>query len=127
MRWWCVVVWQGARGQGAGGSHGVLFCLKPLHASLIACLSQSFPPVPPPPTAELFVEAVDLQAPGVIQRHEFRDLILHMAAADLHSRRAQHELEQRGDWSASSWEQEEESVTRLKSWTDSLMVQRRRE
>ena len=54
-----------------------------------------------------------------------RPPLQHMAAADLHSRRAQHEQQPGGgEWVMSSWEQDEEIVNKLKSWTDSLMLRR---
>ena len=100
----------------------------------------------------MFIDAVDLERHAVT-KDEFRDLILHMAAADLHSRRAAHAEQQvraggggedararrprapwpadppaahaaacppqgaqqeGGEWVMSSWEQDEEIVTKLK-------------
>lgn len=69
------------------------------------------------------MDAVDLERKA-ISRDEFRDLILHMAAADLHIRRSEHEAQEQGEWLESSWEQDEQIVDRLKSWTDSLMLRR---
>ena len=38
--------------------------------------------------ASMCLAAVDLDSNQTVEKSEFRDLILHMAAADLHSRRA---------------------------------------
>ncbi len=73
--------------------------------------------------AVMFVDAVDMEH-HAISKAEFRDLIMHMAAADLQSRRSQHAAQQEGEWVMSSWEQDEEIVTKLKSWTDHLMMRR---
>ena len=83
-------------------------------------------PLPLPlPGAEMFVDAVDMEHRS-ISKDEFRELIMHMAAADLHSRRSQHAAagEGAGDWAMSSWEQDEEIVNKLSTWTDHLMARR---
>ncbi len=79
----------------------------------------------------MFVDVVDMEH-HAISRDEFRELIMHMAAADLHSRRAAHAAGeggaaaagQEGEWVMSSWEQDEEIVSKLKSWTDNIMLRR---
>ncbi|KAL4435913.1 hypothetical protein ABPG77_000675 [Micractinium sp. CCAP 211/92] len=81
--------------------------------------------------AAMFVDVVDMEH-HAISRDEFRELIMHMAAADLHSRRAAHAAGeggaaaagQEGEWVMSSWEQDEEIVSKLKSWTDNIMLRR---
>lgn len=52
------------------------------------------------------MDAVDLEHKS-ISKTEFRDLILHMAAADLHTRRVAHKEDgnESADWAASSWEE----------------------
>lgn len=72
--------------------------------------------------AEMFIDAVDFQR-HAITKDEFRELIMHMAAADLHSRRSAQQQDGQ-EWVMSSWEQDEEIVTKLKSWTDHLMARR---
>lgn len=49
----------------------------------------SFPAITctPRAAAEMFIDAVDFQR-HAITKDEFRELIMHMAAADLHSRRS---------------------------------------
>lgn len=77
----------------------------------------------------MFIDAVDMEH-HAISRAEFRELIMHMAAADLHSRRQAHAAGeggaagQEGEWVMSSWEQDEEIVSKLKSWTDNIMFRR---
>lgn len=72
------------------------------------------PPASPSLPAAMFVDAVDLQN-HAISKSEFRDLIMHMAAADLHTRRREHAAaNDGGDWAMSSWEQDEEIVDKLK-------------
>lgn len=81
------------------------------------------PPATPLPAAEMFVESVDMER-RAISKDEFRELIMHMAAADLHSRRSQHAADDKGDWQMSSWEEDDQIVAKLKSWTDHLMMRR---
>ncbi|GAB4821781.1 hypothetical protein N2152v2_008827 [Parachlorella kessleri] len=82
-----------------------------------------------PEQAQMFIEAVDLDSNQTVEKSEFRDLILHMAAADLHSRRA---AKARGhqagsaSWDRMSWEDDEEIQLRLQSWVNRLVSQQRR-
>ncbi|KAL4458808.1 hypothetical protein ABPG75_013673 [Micractinium tetrahymenae] len=81
--------------------------------------------------AAMFIDAVDMEH-HAISKAEFRELIMHMAAADLHSRRQEHAAGEgggqaggeEGEWVMSSWEQDEEIVAKLKSWTDNIMFRR---
>lgn len=73
--------------------------------------------------------AVDTTHSHKVSISEFRDLIMHMAAADLHSRRVEHAEAAQGseegrEWVASSWEEDEEVQTRLRSWVDHIMQRR---
>ena len=69
--------------------------------------------------AAMFVDAVSES--HVVDRAHFRDLVMHMAAADLHSRRASAEQEGE-DWVLCSWESDEEIQTRLHSWVDGITL-----
>lgn len=71
---------------------------------------------------EMFIDAVDLTHSHTVQASEFRDLVLHMAAADLHSRKSQFE----GEWVRCSLESDDEIQEKLKSWIDHLMSRRYR-
>lgn len=71
---------------------------------------------------EMFIDAVDLTHSHTVQASEFRDLVLHMAAADLHSRKSQFE----GEWVRCSLESDDEIQEKLKSWIDHLMTRRYR-
>jgi hypothetical protein len=66
---------------------------------------------------------VDLNQSNRVEREEFRDLIMHMAAADVHGRRS---AAGDGEWLMCSYEEDEEIQTRLKSWVDNLMLRRYR-
>ncbi|PSC76285.1 UPF0396 -like [Micractinium conductrix] len=75
-----------------------------------------------------FIDAVDMEH-HAITKAQFRELIMHMAAADLHSRRSAHaageaETGEGNDWVMSSWEQDDEIVQKLKGWTEHLMARR---
>lgn len=64
--------------------------LRPKHTR---CLAAPKPCQPPFPTTTILLPtpaAVDLNSNHTVERSEFRDLILHMAAADLHSRKEEH-------------------------------------
>jgi Ca2+-binding EF-hand superfamily protein len=74
--------------------------------------------------AAMFIDAVDLNHTKKVERHEFRDLILHMAAADLHFRKKEHDEEQDGAWVTCSLEEDEEIKERLKAWIDNLVFRR---
>lgn len=79
--------------------------------------------------AQMFIDAVDTRNSHCVDLSEFRELILHMAAADLHHRRLEHaEARQAGEaersWAAQSWEEEEEIQQRLHSWVDHIMQNR---
>jgi len=67
--------------------------------------------------------AVDLSDSHKVHESEFRDLIMHMAAADLHSRQAQ---AKDGDeeWVRCSLESDDEIQEKLKSWIDHIMVRK---
>ena len=61
---------------------------------------------------------------GQVHESEFRDLILHMAAADLHSRRVMHDSDEEGEWVRCILESDDEIQMRLKSWVDHIMLRR---
>jgi hypothetical protein len=69
--------------------------------------------------AAMFIKVIDLNNNNNVERSEFRDLILHMAAADLHVRRGDGE-EEGGGVAVCSWEQDDEVQDRLKAWTATL-------
>eukprot|EP00887_Chlorella_sp_A99_P006502 scaffold3.g6502.t1 len=74
--------------------------------------------------AQMFIDAVDADTHR-INVAEFRELILHMAAADLHHRRMEQEQAgQEPDSVTVSWEEDEEIQTRLHSWIDHIMQRR---
>ena len=56
-----------------------------------------------------------------MKQGEFRELVLHMAAADLHGRKQQAEG---GDWIRCTLESDDEIQEKLKSWVDNLLVKR---
>jgi hypothetical protein len=70
--------------------------------------------------------AVDLTQTHQVHQSEFRDFILHMAAADLHSRKVMHDPSQAGDWVKCTLESDDEIQERLKSWVDNIMLRRYR-
>lgn len=70
--------------------------------------------------AAMFIDVVDLNHSHKVERSEFRDLILHMAAADLHMRRQG--ADNTSGYVMCSWERDDEIQARLKSWTDSLLA-----
>lgn len=57
-----------------------------------------------------------------INQAEFRDLVLHMAAADLHSRRQNHNTADDGAWVTCSWEDDDEIQGRMQSWLDKITL-----
>lgn len=71
---------------------------------------------------QMFIDAVDLTHSHKVQASEFRDLVLHMAAADLHSRKEDHD----GEWVRCSLESDDEIQEKLKSWVDHIMLRRYR-
>lgn len=70
--------------------------------------------------AAMFISVIDLNDNSTVERSEFRDLILHMAAADLHNRRKDGEGGGGGGVAVCSWEQDDEVQDRLKAWTATL-------
>ncbi len=74
----------------------------------------------------MFIDSVDLTHTHRVHQTEFRDLILHMAAADLHSRKAMHDEDEDGEWVKCTLESDDEIQVRLKSWVDNLMMRRYR-
>lgn len=74
----------------------------------------------------MFIDAVDLSQSHQVHQSEFRDFILHMAAADLHSRQAMHDEVEDGEWVKCTLESDDEIQFRLKGWVDNLMMRRYR-
>lgn len=74
-------------------------------------------PNPPSPACDA---VVDLEDSHKIQQKDFRELILSMAAADLHGRRAQ----AKGDWIRCTLESDDEIQDKLKGWVDTLLAHR---
>jgi len=71
---------------------------------------------------DMFIDVVDLSHSHKVKLSEFRDFILHMAAADLHSRQEEHE----GEWVRCTLESDDEIQEKLKSWVDHIMLRRYR-
>jgi hypothetical protein len=76
-----------------------------------------------PAQVQMFMDSVELADAGKVAASEFRDLVLHMAAADLHSRRAL-AAEDGGEWIRCTLESDDEIQEKLASWTASLMARR---
>lgn len=72
----------------------------------------------------MFIDAVDLTHAHQVHQSEFRDLILHMAAADLHSRQAMHDPENDGEWVRCTLESDDEIQDRLRNWIDNIMFRK---
>lgn len=72
---------------------------------------------------QMFIDAVDLNSNHKVEKQEWRDLVMHMAAADLHSRK---EEARSADmtWDRCSLESDEEIQDKLKSWTQHMMFRR---
>lgn len=67
---------------------------------------------------------VDLTDSHRVSQADFRELILHMAAADLHGRKTDHYENCDGEWETCSLEGHEEIQLKLGSWLDKIMAQR---
>jgi hypothetical protein len=65
---------------------------------------------------------VDLKHTHKVKQSEFRDLVLHMAAADLHGRQS----DLKDDWIRCTLESDDEIQDKLKSWVDHIMMRRYR-
>lgn len=72
---------------------------------------------------QMFIDTVDLNNSHQVEKQEWRDLIMHMAAADLHSRQQEAQVEE-AEWDRCSLESEEEIQDKLKGWTQHLMFRR---
>jgi len=62
------------------------------------------------------VAATSLEHSHEVKQSEFRDLILHMAAADLHSRKLSHD----GPWARCVLESDEEICEKLQVWRNTM-------
>jgi len=71
--------------------------------------------------AAMFIDVVDVTHTHKVNQAEFRDLVLHMAAADLHSRQQEHNSSCDSQWIACSWEDNEEIQLRLQNWTQNIL------
>lgn len=63
---------------------------------------------------------VDLSHSHTVKHSEFRDFILHLAAADLHSR----QMEAEGDWVKCTLESDDEIQEKLQSWITQVVARR---
>lgn len=65
---------------------------------------------------EMFIDATSLEHSDKVKQTEFRDLILHMAAADLHSRKLSHD----GPWARCVLESDDEIREKLQVWRNTM-------